>query len=55
MKKRALVVCPGRGTYNASELGYLQKHHAARADVVGIVDAVRAEKGQVPVSALDKA
>lgn len=55
MKKRALVVCPGRGTYNASELGYLQRHHAARADVVGIVDAVRADKGQVPVSALDKA
>ena len=55
MKKRALVVCPGRGTYNASELGYLQKHDAARADVVGIVDAVRADKGQVPVSALDKA
>ena len=55
MKKRALVVCPGRGTYNASELGYVQRHHAGRADVVGIVDAVRAEKGQVPVSALDKA
>ena len=55
MKKRALVVCPGRGTYNASELGYLQKHHAARAEVVGVVDAVRAEKGQVPVSDLDKA
>jgi [acyl-carrier-protein] S-malonyltransferase len=55
MKKRALVVCPGRGTYNASELGYLQKHHAGRSNIIDAVDAVRAEKGQVPVSELDKA
>jgi [acyl-carrier-protein] S-malonyltransferase len=55
MKKRALVVCPGRGTYNASELGYLQKHHAGRSNIIDAVDAVRAEKGQVPVSELDRA
>lgn len=54
MKKPALVVCPGRGTYNASELGYLQKHHAGRSSIIDAVDAVRAEKGQVPVSELDR-
>lgn len=55
MKKRALVVCPGRGTYNAAELGYLQRHHAARPDIVATVDAVRKESGQVLVSELDNA
>lgn len=55
MKKRALVVCPGRGTYNATELGYLQKHHTGHSSIIAAVDAVRAEKSQVPVSELDKA
>lgn len=55
MKKRALVVCPGRGTYNAAELGYLQTHHAARSDAIATVDAVRVAKRQVPISQLDSA
>ena len=55
MKKRALVVCPGRGTYNAAELGYLQRHHAARSDLIATVDAARVATGQVPISQLDSA
>ena len=55
MKKRALVICPGRGTYNAAELGYLKTHHAARQDIVATVDAIRTELGQVTVSQLDNA
>ena len=55
MKKRALVICPGRGTYNAAELGYLRAHHAARGGIIATVDAVRAAKGQVTVSQLDSA
>ena len=55
MKKRTLVVCPGRGTYNAAELGYLQTHHAARSDVIATVDAARVATGQVPISQLDSA
>ncbi|MEY3635037.1 MAG: hypothetical protein RLZZ61_1447 [Pseudomonadota bacterium] len=55
MKKRALVICPGRGTYNAAELGYLKAHHAARQDVIATVDAVRTAMGQVTVSQLDAA
>lgn len=54
MKKRALVVCPGRGTYNASELSYLRQHQA-NSQVVTAVDAVRAAAGQVAVSTLDSA
>jgi acyl transferase domain-containing protein len=55
MKKRALVICPGRGTYTATELGYLKTHHAARQDVIVAVDAVRSAMGQVTVSQLDGA
>ena len=55
MKKRALVVCPGRGTYNAAELGYLKTHHAGRSDVIATVDSVRTAKGQVTVAQLDSA
>ncbi len=55
MKKRALVICPGRGTYNAAELGYLKTHHAARQDIIAQVDAVRSAMGQVTVSQLDGA
>lgn len=54
MKKRALVICPGRGTYNASELGYLVHNHADR-NIVSTVDAVRAAAGQMAVSELDSA
>ena len=25
-RKTAVVICPGRGTYNATELGYLGRH-----------------------------
>lgn len=50
-----LVVCPGRGTYNRTELGYLARHHRARAAFVASVDAYREVHGETPVSALDGA
>lgn len=55
MKEKALVVCPGRGTYNAAELGYFKKHHANRGDLIARVDAIRREAGQVAISELDSA
>ena len=55
MKQTALVVCPGRGTYNAAELGYLKTHHADKAEMIEKLDALRREQGQVPVSELDNA
>ena len=27
IKKTAVVICPGRGTYGKAELGYLHKYH----------------------------
>ena len=55
MKEKALVICPGRGTYNASELGYLKTHHADQTDMVAMLDDLRRSQRQVPVSELDGA
>jgi hypothetical protein len=54
-RKSALVVCPGRGTYNKDELGYLARHHADKAGLIGAIDAARLALGQETVSALDGA
>ena len=53
MKEKALVICPGRGTYNAAELGYLKTHHADRSDMISKLDKLRRLHGQVPISELD--
>jgi [acyl-carrier-protein] S-malonyltransferase len=55
VKEKALVICPGRGTYNATELGYLKTHHTARWDLVERLDALRRSAGQIPISELDGA
>jgi [acyl-carrier-protein] S-malonyltransferase len=55
MKQTALVVCPGRGTYNAAELGYLKTYHSDKAEMIAMLDALRREQGQAPVSELDAA
>lgn len=55
MKQTALVVCPGRGTYNKPELGYLARHHSHKQGLVAELDALRAAAGQVPISELDGA
>ncbi|WP_136656582.1 ACP S-malonyltransferase [Nitratireductor sp. XY-223] len=55
MKKTAVVVCPGRGTYNKPELGYLGRHHGDKADFIAMLDAYRAERGQAAISVLDGA
>lgn len=55
MKEKALVICPGRGTYNAAELGYLKTHHADQTDMVAMLDDLRRSQGQVPISELDGA
>ena len=53
--KTALVICPGRGVYNAAELGYLGRHHFDKADVIAGFDAQRSALGQDTVSELDAA
>lgn len=55
MKQTALVVCPGRGTYNASELGYLKTHHVNRRDLIAKLDALRIPQGQISISDMDSA
>jgi acyl transferase domain-containing protein len=55
MTLKALVVCPGRGTYNAAELGYLKKHHADKLELLATVDDVRQMRGQMPITELDNA
>lgn len=53
-RKTAIVICPGRGTYNAAELGYLKTHHSDKANFIAMIDAARS-KDQMPISALDGA
>ncbi|MCE8006381.1 ACP S-malonyltransferase [Aestuariivita sp.] len=55
MTRTAVLICPGRGTYNKPELGYLARHHADRAEMLAEFDAIRAETGQEAVTALDRA
>lgn len=55
MKKTAVVICPGRGTYNKPELGYLARHHADKAAFVAMLDAYRKDQGQAAISVLDGA
>ncbi|MCA0271288.1 MAG: ACP S-malonyltransferase [Proteobacteria bacterium] len=50
--KTAVVICPGRGTYTKTELGYLKRHFRDRALLAGF-DATRGALGQEGLSALD--
>lgn len=52
--KTAVVICPGRGTYNAPELGYLARHFPD-AGLLARFDALRSAAGQETLSALDGA
>ncbi|MBT3981793.1 MAG: ACP S-malonyltransferase [Bacteriovoracaceae bacterium] len=53
MKKKVVVVFPGRGTYNKSELGHLKKYHGDKKNFINSVDQFRKEQGLVEVSQLD--
>jgi [acyl-carrier-protein] S-malonyltransferase len=54
-KRRALVVAPGRGTYNRGELGYLARWHGTREGLIAGFDAQRVALNQPTISALDRA
>ena len=54
MSKTAVVVCPGRGTYNKGELGYLARHFPD-AGLLAAFDRQRKAAGQETLSALDRA
>ncbi len=55
MKRTAIVVAPGRGSYNRGELGWLARHHAGRAGLLAPFEALRADLGQESLRALDGA
>ena len=52
-KKTAIVICPGRGTYNADEIGYLKRYHSDKTAFIDMLDRVRADAGQSAISELD--
>lgn len=54
-RKTALVVFPGRGTYNKAELGYLGRHHSGKAELIATMEAERQRLGQVSLASLDGA
>jgi len=54
-KQTALVVCPGRGTYNKPDLGYLSRHHSRQTDMLAIVEAERERLSQSSLKSLDSA
>lgn len=51
-KQTVIVVCPGRGTYNAAELGYLKSHHGDKTEFLSMIDGSRGDD-QIAISALD--
>jgi len=61
-KQTAVVICPGRGTYNQGELGYLSRYHnigSVKCDkeisnFIEAIDQAREQAGQITVSDLDK-
>lgn len=56
VRRTALVVAPGRGTYGKGELGSIARLHGARfADLIANFDAQRRARGQPTVTELDGA
>jgi malonyl CoA-acyl carrier protein transacylase len=53
-KQRVVVICPGRGTYNKEELGYFQRLHGDKTEIVSLIDDYRVSQGQLKVSELDE-
>lgn len=52
-KPRVVVICPGRGTYNKSELGYLARLHQNKKTLLSVIDEYRIANKQISVSELD--
>ncbi len=55
MKQVAVVIAPGRGTYNAGELGYLGRHHGDKRTISEAFDGFRLGEGQETLTQLDSA
>jgi [acyl-carrier-protein] S-malonyltransferase len=55
MKKRAVVICPGRGTYTKETLGYLRTYGGIARDFIADIDQRRQALGEPTISELDSA
>jgi len=53
--RRALIVCPGRGSYDRSSLGSLQDRSPAAAQILQRCDAYRSSMGRKTITELDTA
>ena len=54
MKEKILVICPGRGTYTASESGYLARFRPALDAWLGPIDQYRVSHGLPAITELDQ-
>lgn len=54
-KKRAVVICPGRGTYTKETLGYLKQYGAQSFDFLNDIDERRRQLKQPTIRELDGA
>jgi acyl transferase domain-containing protein len=55
MKKRAVVICPGRGTYTKETLGYLKQYAAHVGDFLNDIDDRRRTRHEPTITELDYA
>lgn len=55
MKKRIVVVCPGRGSYTKETLGFLRQYGSHVRDFINDIDNRRREKNELTISELDHA
>lgn len=53
LRKRVVVVCPGRGTYTKETLGYFKKHGSHALDFLNDIDRRRLELNEPTISELD--
>ena len=53
-RKKAVVVCPGRGTYTKSELGYLYRFHSDKTGLIERIDEYRHQNQQSTITELDQ-
>ena len=52
-RQRALIVCPGRGSYSRATMGILGNRNDAAAAAIDTCDALRAASGRITVRELD--
>lgn len=55
MKKRAVVICPGRGTYTKETLGYLRQYGGHVQEFIADIDQRRRALDEPTITALDSA